>query len=195
MTKTQLEPYVKGQFGMSLNDFLKQKIEVEAFYDYEIAGILNSRVDLIRNLRNDFGIKKANGFPRRFERAYGKGAVEAFKEMVENLNNSLSDVARHFGFSREYARQVYRKIYRSPYTEMYKRKRKARNIEFAHRRRKSKQIDAVLKVGEKVKSMGLSSSYITNKGCSHIILGNGLKLKVKSTSRPIRIDSRKEKRR
>ena len=133
MTKRDLvETYVKEHFGMDLYDFIKYKAEEESFYDYEIASLLRVTPGLVRNLRNTFGIKRSNGFSRRFEGRYGKGAVERFKKIIEDPKNSLSDVARHFGFSRQYAWQVYRKIYGCPYTEAYKRKRveKGKNMKF-----------------------------------------------------------------
>jgi hypothetical protein len=123
MTKNDLEAYVEDHFGMNLHEFIKYKVEVESLYDYEIARILNGQPAAIGRLRNDFGIKRADVFSRRFDRTYGLGAVETFKKMVDDPDNSLSDVARHFGFTRQYAWQVYKKIYDCLYTEVYKRKR------------------------------------------------------------------------
>lgn len=122
MAKRNLETYVKEHFGMDLYDFIKCKVEVESLYDYEIAHILNVEASRIGPLRKSLGIRRSNGFSRSFEGRYGKGAVDRFKKMIENPNNSLSDVARHFGFSRQYAWHVYKKIYGCPYTEAYKRK-------------------------------------------------------------------------
>jgi len=123
MTKKDLGAYVEDRFGMDLHEFIKYKVEVESLYDYEIARILNVQPAVIGRLRRRFGIKRAKAFPRRFERIYGLNAVETFKKMIGNPDNSLSDVARHFGFSRQNAWQVYKKIYGCPYTEAYKRKR------------------------------------------------------------------------
>jgi hypothetical protein len=129
MTKNDLEAYVEDNFGMDLHEFIKHKVEVKSLYDYEIANILNVEAAFIGRLRNNFGIKRADVFSRRFERTYGLGAVETFKKMIENPDNSLSDVGRHFGFSRQNARHVYKKIYYRPYTEAYKRKRLERRQE------------------------------------------------------------------
>lgn len=123
MAKRNLETYVKERFGMELYEFIKYKVEVESLYDYEIANILNVEGAFIGRLRHNFRIKRSNGFSRRFDRTYGLGAVEKFKRMIESPDNSLSDVARHFGFSRQYAWQVYKKIYNCPYTETYTRKK------------------------------------------------------------------------
>ena len=95
-----LEAYVKKQFNMGLHEFVKQKVEKENLYDYELAGILNVDRPFIGKLRKTFGMKKAAKFPRRFERIYGAGAVERLKKIIENPDNTLVDVARHFGFSR-----------------------------------------------------------------------------------------------
>jgi hypothetical protein len=122
MTKDELADYVEDHFGMEVYEFIKYKVEVESLHDYEIARIMNVKPADIGRLRRNFGIKRANGFPRRFERTYGVGAIETFKRMVEAPGNSLSDVARHFGFSRQNAWQVYKKIYNRPYTEVHQRK-------------------------------------------------------------------------
>jgi hypothetical protein len=74
--------------------------EVENLHDYEIASSLNVCGASISKYRKSCGIKKANGFSRRFERTYGDGAVETFKKMVENPDNYLADVGRHFDFTK-----------------------------------------------------------------------------------------------
>ena len=84
MIKNRLESYVLDRFGMGLHQFVRQKVEDESLYDYEIAAILNVSTTSIRKLRNAFGIKRANGFSRRFEIIYGTGAVEKFKNMHIN---------------------------------------------------------------------------------------------------------------
>ncbi|RLF32358.1 MAG: hypothetical protein DRN08_06730 [Thermoplasmata archaeon] len=132
--KRDLEVCIKDSFGMDLYEFMKRKVESESLHDYEIANILNNADGklcavaprVIGQLRNELGIRRANGFSRRFEIIYGTGAIDTFKEMIEDVDSSLSDVGKYFGFSREYARQVYKKIYGCPYTEAHERKRAAR---------------------------------------------------------------------
>ncbi len=126
MAKKDLEIHVEKWFGVSLYEFLKQKVEEESLYDHEIGVLLSISGGIINRLRNGFGLKRSDGFNRRFELIYGAGAVETFKMMVENQDASLAQVARHFGFSREYARQVYKKIYGFPYTQTFIRKKRAR---------------------------------------------------------------------
>lgn len=115
MRKNKIEDYVREEFGMSLFEFMRQKIEDESLYDYEIADQLNVRSQAIGSLRHLFGLKRKNGFRRRFEKRYGRGAVIEFRNMVKDGSNSLADVGRYFGFSREYARQVYIQIFGRPY--------------------------------------------------------------------------------
>ena len=130
MTKEDLEIYVKGRFGTDLCEFFKQKVEIESLYDYEIADILTVKRTFVGQLRKEYKVRRSNGFSRRFERAYGIDAVETFKKMIEDPNNSLSVVGNHFGFSREYARQAYNKIYGRPYTNAYKRKKALKEAAF-----------------------------------------------------------------
>jgi hypothetical protein len=190
MTKVELESDVKQRFGMGLYEFVKQKTEEDALHDHEIGHILGVHQSRICKLRKEYGIKRANGFLRRFESAYGPGAVETFKALVESPNTSLADAGGHFGFTREYARHVYRKIYGRPYTEAYRRKRLLRHKKrIAERRNKSKRAGALMKVGEKMKSLGLPHN-IKTSGNSYIISTNGYKLGLRISSKPTLINNR-----
>ena len=122
-SKAELQSYVKVQFGTDLYGFIKQKAQVEGLYDYEIASLLKVSHSMITKLRIAYGIKRIGGFSRRFDRRYGKGSVDKFKKMAENPDITLTEIGRHFGFSMEYARQVYQKIYGSAYTEALRIKR------------------------------------------------------------------------
>ena len=150
--KTKLESYVQVRFGMDLYEFIKQKVQVDELYDYEIASLLEVKDSMITKLRNAYGIKRATGFSRRFDRRYGKGAVEKFKKMIENPTSTLDDIGRHFEFSKEYARQVYEKIYGYAYTEAYKRKRLIRRkMALTERTDRSNQFGGPTKVSKKTK--------------------------------------------
>ena len=127
--RTELESYVQVQFGTDLHGFIKQKAQIEGLYDYEIASLLKVSHPMITKLRITYGIKRGDGFSRRFDRRYGKGSVEKFKKMAENPYITLTEIGRHFGFSKEYARQIYKKIHGSSYTEALKKKRKIRKKE------------------------------------------------------------------
>jgi hypothetical protein len=126
MKRVDLNVYTRERFGLSLYDFLRQKTEKEALYDYEIARILGVSRGRIGHLRRSLGINRKNAFAGRFERRYGKGAVTQFTNLIENPENSLADTGNHFGFSREYARQVYREIQGCPYTMAYRKRREKR---------------------------------------------------------------------
>jgi methylphosphotriester-DNA--protein-cysteine methyltransferase len=190
MTKVALERDVKERFGMGLYEFVKQKTEEDALHDHEIAHILGVHQSRICKLRKEYGIKRANGFLRRFGRAYGLDAVETFKELVERPNTSLAEVGGHFGFTREYARHVYKKIYGRPYTEAYRRKRLLRQKKrLAEKRNKSKRAGALMKVGERMESLGLPHSINTN-GNSYIISTNGYKLGFRISTTPTLINNR-----
>ena len=152
--KIKLESYVQVQFGMDLYEFIKQKVQVDELYDYEIASLLEVKDSIITKRRNAYGIKRATGFSRRFDRRYGEGAVERFKKMIENPTGTLDDIGRHFEFSKEYARQAYKQIYGYAYTEAYKRKRLIRRkMALAERIKRSKQFGASTKVSKKTKSI------------------------------------------
>ena len=152
--KIKLESYVQVQFGMDLYEFIKQKVQVDELYDYEIASLLEVKDSIITKRRNAYGIKRATGFSRRFDRRYGEGAVERFKKIIEKPTGTLDDIGRHFEFSKEYARQAYEQIYGYAYTEAYKRKRLIRRkMALAERIKRSKQFGASTKVSKKTKSI------------------------------------------
>ena len=52
-------------------------------FDYGIASLLEVKDSMTTKLRNAYGIKRATRFSRRFDRRYGKGAIERFKKMIE----------------------------------------------------------------------------------------------------------------
>lgn len=186
MTTIQLEAYVKEQFNMELYKFIKQKVEVENLYNYELACILNVNGSLIGKLKKTFEIKKAAKFLRRFERTYGAGAVKKFKKIIENPDNSLAGVARHFGFSREYARQVYKKVYGYPYTEAFQNKLQLRKRKMLASRKKPKHLELLIKVREKMESLGLTLHLRIQKH-SYEILTNNYKLLLRYASTPLMI--------
>lgn len=190
MSRSELAQYVRDQFGMDLYGFIKQKVEVDSLHDYEIASILNVNASSIGRLRRRFGIRRANGFQRRFERTYGEGAVETFKKMILDPERSLSDVGSHFGFSREYARHVYKNIFGHPYTEAYKKKRARRQEKRRRERmRKFRRVGALMRVEQKMKSMGLSYR-VQSRGNSYAILTNGYRLAFRVSANPTLIGKR-----
>ena len=70
----------------------------------------------------NFNIKPADKFKRKFKEKYGTDALEYFDMMVRNCS-TLQEIANYFGFSREYARQVYNKLYHKSYSEHQRQRR------------------------------------------------------------------------
>ncbi len=187
MATAKVEYFVRERFATDLCRFIKQKVEMDALTDCEIASLLNVSSSSISKLRRAYGIEKGKAFSKRFERIYGQGAVATFKKTIENPECCLADVGRHFGFSREYARQVYKKIYGCPYAVAHKKKRFLKQEKkVADKRKTSEGVKSLMKIAEKMKSLGLVYN-IANRGRSHIILTNGYKVAFRTTSRPITI--------
>lgn len=185
VTEIRLEKYVRERFRISVFDFIRHKAEVKNRYDYEIAATLGVSSGWIRSLRNRAGIQKAHRFPKKFERIHGKGAVEVFKKIIEDPETTLADAARHFGFSRENARQVYRKIYGFPYTETRRKKRLVRaERRVALKRNQSKKMKALRELKRKIESAGLSCE-ISDKNRQLMMLENGFKLALKTSFSPV----------
>ena len=177
------ETYVKERLNVSLPEFVREKAEAEGLYDYEIAEILKIDMPLVRRVRNINGIKRSNCFARRFEGRYGTGSIDTFRNIVESPHLSLSDAARHFGFSREYARQVYKNIYEQPYTEVHRekleiRRRQREDSKEANRwRQVGRRLSSVTRVMLKAESLG----YTVCLKSHHNILINGHRIAVMGT--------------
>ncbi len=179
MTKKEVQIFIKQRFNMDLCDFIKSRVYDEKLYDYEISQLLHVSKGLVSSLRKLCGTKKANAFTRRFERIYGTGAVGRFKRLIEDEDNSLSDVGRAFRFSREYARQVYEKIYGYPYARIHRKKLEARKKkQLIVRKQDSQQTKAVDRFINRLRSMGIMGD-ISPETPKHVVLENGYKLILK----------------
>lgn len=180
MTEAGLEAHVKERFGMNLHRFVRKKIEEDGLWDYEVADMLNVKQRQIGALRHRLGINRRKGLFGRFERKYGPGAVVRFKEMIEKPEKSLTDVGNYFGFSREYARQVYGKVCGCPYAEIHRKKQVERKRKLAELRHPAK----LMKIREKMAFLGFNAK-IENQGRVCSILANGYRLGFKYCSRPV----------
>jgi hypothetical protein len=112
-------------------------------------------------------------FFRRFERTYGAGAIARFRRIVEDPDGSLSDAGRHFGFSRENARQVYKKIYGRPYTQVHlqkARERRKRRVE--EKKRASLRLQTLLAIRKRLESMHMDAKMVY-RGNAFQVLADG----------------------
>ncbi len=190
MTIKRIESLADQQYGIALSEFIRQKVEVETLYDYEIASCLGVSVSSIGRFRRRYGIPKADAFSRRFERTHGKGAIETFKKIIGDKDKSLADVARHFQFSRENARRVYEKIYGYPYTKAHKEKlSEKRKKRLAGKRQKSIRLGELINIKDKMNSMGIDAR-ITNSGRRYIMLTNGYRLALTVAASPVMVGKR-----
>jgi len=191
METARAECGLREAFCIDPYSFLKEKVEEEGLFDYEIASLLDVSSAWIGKLRRGLGLNSSKKkFLRRFEQKYGKDAVREFKEIIEKEENGLSDVARYFGFTREYARHVYKKIYGRPYTYHYKKKLWERKRQKEHQRfRKSKRMKNFIDVMERLASCGAAIK-IVKRGRSRAMEVNGKKVAVKVSKRPIEINGR-----
>ena len=98
-----------------IEQFIREKVEIEALTDAQIARLLNVGTSTVSHWRNKFHIRPANKFKRKFKEKYGADALECFDMMIRS-QATLQEIASYFGFSRAYARQVYNKIYQGSYS-------------------------------------------------------------------------------
>ena len=186
-----IEKLADREFGMTLNEFMTQKIIEESLYDHEIGRLLGVAPNIIGRVRRGLKLKRKNGFSRRFEQRYGQGAVTTFKTMIEKRSVSLSGVGRYFGFSREYARQVFQKIYGRPYTLLHKQKLMANRLEREEAAgQASKQNEALSALCRRLRCMGLNSR-VLKRGRALRIDMNGYVIDLKMTSKPVTIGGRR----
>lgn len=99
-----------------IEQFIREKVEIDTLTDAQIASLLNVGTSTVSHWRNKFNIRPADKFKRKFKEKYGSDAIEYFDMMVKN-RMTLQEIANYFGFSREYARQVYNKLYQGSYSE------------------------------------------------------------------------------
>lgn len=173
-----LQSRVEDRFGVSLDRFIRYHIRAQSLHDYEIAEMLDVNTVLIGRLRKKFGIKRADGFIRRFRGTYGEDALERFREIIQQPHASLSDVARHFGFSRQYASGLYKKIYGRSYREVRQREREATDRKLKEMPKKPKRLQQVLMIKAKMEAVGLSVR-IHKKEYGHFLATNGRKVAVR----------------
>ena len=106
----------------NIEKFIREKVEGDALTDAQIARLLNVGTSTVSHWRNKFNIKPADKFKRKFKEKYGMDALESFDLMVRN-RTTLQEIANSFGFTREYARQVYNKLYEGSYSEHQRQRR------------------------------------------------------------------------
>jgi len=106
----------------NIEHFIREKIETEALTDAQIARLLEVGTSTISHWRNKFNIRPADKFKRKFKEKYGPDALDSFDMMVRN-QTTLQEIANYFGFTREYARQVYNKLYQGSYSDYLRRQR------------------------------------------------------------------------
>lgn len=97
----------------NIEQFIRGKVEIETLTDKQIASLVGVGTSTVSHWRNKFNIKPADKFKRKFKEKYGPNAIEEFQRMIIN-RATLQEIAGYFGFSREYARQVYNKLYGRP---------------------------------------------------------------------------------
>jgi hypothetical protein len=105
-------------------------------------------------------------------------ALERFREIIQQPHASLSDVGRHFGFSRQYASELYKKIYGRSYREVRQREREATNGNLKEMSKKPKQLKQVLMMKGKMESLGLAVR-VHKKEHGYFLATNGHKVAVR----------------
>ncbi|MGD9157107.1 MAG: hypothetical protein PVG39_01750 [Desulfobacteraceae bacterium] len=183
MNENQMDTYVRQRFGMGLYEFMKQKLEEESFFNYEVADLLDVDPQSISMWRRAFGLRRGNVFLKRFENKYGKGAVDTFKKLAHEPENTLADVGRHFGFTREYARQAYFIIFGKSYTKTHEKKVKVRRENRQNIEVPNEPPEIFKKVSAKMKTLGLESEYIYDNKKLRISV-NGYRASIRFCTRP-----------
>jgi len=107
-----------------LEQFIRTKIELETLTDAQIARLLHVGTSTASHWRNKFHIKPADKFKRKFQEKYGPDALERFDILIRH-GATLQEIGRSFGFSREYARQVYHKLYHGSYSAHQRQRERA----------------------------------------------------------------------
>lgn len=191
MNNKKIEDYITNSFKMTVKDFMRQMVEVKGLVDKEIAEMLNVSIRSVWNIRREYGLKKAGISLRRFEKRYGPNAITRFKTIIEDPSSSLADVGRHFGFSRENARQIYKKIYGFPYTETYKEKVISRRLKADSLKFNSGRLIHFKEVKNKISDIGLNPEVKFKSNSYSLTTENGFRVAVMYTSNLIEVGNKK----
>ena len=97
-----------------IEGFLRQSV-AQGLTDREMAMLLGVGPSTVAYWREKFAISPAAKFRRTFQQTYGPDAIERFQRLVAQ-RATLLEIGAAFGFSREYARQVFGKLYGCSYT-------------------------------------------------------------------------------
>jgi hypothetical protein len=97
-----------------IEHFMRRKVEHERLGDAQLAQLLHVGSSTASRWRNKFHIKPADTFARKFQEKYGPDALACF-DMIIRHGGTLQEIAHAFGFTHEYARQVYTKRYPGSY--------------------------------------------------------------------------------
>ena len=142
-------------------------------------------VSAMGHLLNTFGIKRGSVFKKQFLKKYGPDALNKFKEIIENPNATLVDAGKYFGFSREYARQVYRNLYGKSYTEVNKRKMIVRRNHRKENKGNHNIPEVSLKIILKLMTLGYNPEFM-KKSSSYWISVNGYRILLRSGKHPVK---------
>lgn len=186
MNENQMDTYVRKRFGMDLFEFMRQKVETESLFNYEVADLLKVDTKIVSAWRRAFGLRRGNVFFKRFDKKYGKGAVDTFKRMIDAPEITLADVGRYFGFTREYARQAYLSVFGKSYSEGHKKKKMVQNTNINNPEVINDPPEILKCVFSRIKSIGLEPEYINDNKRLRVMV-NGYRLCAKFSSSPFPI--------
>jgi hypothetical protein len=110
-----------------IEQFIRTKVEQERLSDAQMAQLLHVGTSTAAHWRNKFHIKPAEKFGRKFQEKYGPDALACF-DLIICRGGSLQVVANYFGFTREYARQVYHKLYHGSFSTHQRHRRQGRVV-------------------------------------------------------------------
>ena len=122
MSTERLEIQVEEKFKRNIPPLIGKEFGIERLPDEDTGASIGITPVSVEKITKIYEKKRLESFSRRFEEIYGGGSVTVFQRIAKDPRKSLADVGAYFGFSREYARQVFRKINGYPYTITHKEK-------------------------------------------------------------------------
>ena len=184
MDEKELKKSVSEKYNMELEAFLTQKVETESLFNYEIAELLGISSSEVCSLIKSSGKQRGCVFKRQFKKKYGSNALKQFDKMISDPETTLADVGRHFGFSREYARQAYKTLYGKPYTKAHQKKKSIRR-EISKSKRRNPVPEVPSTIISKLASLGFKPEF-SGESSSYIITVNGYRILLRSSSNPVK---------
>lgn len=164
---SELEKLIEDQQGIKAIEFLK-KMGMAQKHNYEIAEILSCTLGSVTGLKRKLHLPiRTNTTGRKLDERHGPGSMDIFLAMIRDKNTTLSDIAKHFGFTRAHASYIYQQYFGEKYTDKLQKQKTEARYNVYLRSRSSYRVAA--QVQKKMKSQDLEVEIFRTKSGRNLL--------------------------